>query len=40
MTLIYSVPDCKCVIVKKTLCLAITARPVSEQKMLDPSSVA
>ena len=33
-------PDCKFVMVKKTLCLAMTARPVSEPKMLDPSSVA
>ena len=29
-------PDCKFAMVKKTLCLAMTARPVSEPKMLDP----
>ena len=33
-------PDCKFVMVKKTLCLAMTAKSVSEPKMLDPSSVA
>ena len=33
-------PDCKFAMVKKTLRLAMTSRPVSEPKMLDPSSLA